>query len=120
MRTIEVGYRQSVKTKVPRESLMLTDDENIIDLQFSVQYTLKDPEDYLFSNRDPDEAVKQAAETAMREIVAPPKRRNKQKQPMAIPVNKETCKHLVIKHLPVGTWCRDCGSKMPADAQSKV
>ena len=57
---------------------------------------------------------------AMREIVAPPKRRNKQKQPMAIPVNKETCKHLVIKRLPVGTWCRDCGSKMPADAQSKV
>jgi HflK protein len=48
---------------------MLTDDENIVDLQFSVQYLLKDPEDYLFTNRHPDEAVKHAAETAMREIV---------------------------------------------------
>ncbi len=69
VRTVEVGYKNSVKTKVPTEALMLTDDENIIDLQFSVQYTLKDPEDYLFANREPDEAVKQAAETAMREIV---------------------------------------------------
>lgn len=69
VRTVEVGYKNSVKTKVLSEALMLTDDENIIDLQFSVQYTLKDPEDYLFANRDPDEAVKQAAETAMREIV---------------------------------------------------
>jgi membrane protease subunit HflK len=51
------------------EALMLTDDENIIDLQFSVQYLLKDPEDYLFNNRHPDQAVKHAAETAMREIV---------------------------------------------------
>jgi membrane protease subunit HflK len=69
VRTVEVGYKNSVKTKVLSEALMLTDDENIIDLQFSVQYTLKDPEDYLFANREPDEAVKQAAETAMREIV---------------------------------------------------
>lgn len=69
VRTVEVGYHNNVKAKVQSESLMLTDDENIIDLQFSVQYTLKDPEDYLFANRDPDEAVKQAAETAMREIV---------------------------------------------------
>ena len=69
VRTVEVGYRNNVKSKVQSESLMLTDDENIIDLQFSVQYTLKDPEDYLFMNRNPDEAVMQAAETAMREIV---------------------------------------------------
>ena len=69
VRTVEVGFKNSVKSKVLGEALMLTDDENIIDLQFSVQYTLKDPEDYLFANRDPDEAVKQAAETAMREIV---------------------------------------------------
>jgi membrane protease subunit HflK len=69
VRTVEVGYHNNVKAKVLSEALMLTDDENIIDLQFSVQYTLKDPEDYLFANRDPDEAVKQAAETAMREIV---------------------------------------------------
>lgn len=69
VRTVEVGYQNNMKSKVLSEALMLTDDENIVDLQFSVQYVLKDPEDYLFSNRSPDEAVKQAAETAMREIV---------------------------------------------------
>ena len=69
VRTVEVGYKNSVKSKVQSEALMLTDDENIIDLQFSVQYTIKDPEDFLFSNRHPDEAVKQVAESAMREIV---------------------------------------------------
>ncbi len=69
VRTVEVGYRKEVKSKVLSESLMLTDDENIIDLQLSVQYLLKDPEDYLFMNRDPDEAAKQIAETAIREVV---------------------------------------------------
>lgn len=69
VRTVEIGYRNNVKSKVLNESLMLTDDENIIDLQFSVQYTLKNPVDYLFMNRDPDEAVRQAAESAMREVV---------------------------------------------------
>lgn len=69
VRTVEVGYTNNVKSKVLSESLMLTDDENIIDLQFSVQYLLKDPEDYLFNNREPDPAVKHAAETAMREVV---------------------------------------------------
>jgi membrane protease subunit HflK len=48
---------------------MLTDDENIINIQFAVQYILKSPESYLFNNRFPDETVGQAAETAMREIV---------------------------------------------------
>jgi len=69
VRTVEVGYRNSVKTKVPRESLMLTDDENIIDIQFAVQYTLKEPTEYLFNNRRPEESVLQAAETATREVV---------------------------------------------------
>jgi modulator of FtsH protease HflK len=69
VRTVEVGYRNNVKSKVLRESLMLTDDENIIDIQFAVQYLLKSPEDYLFNNRDPDDSVLQAAETAIREIV---------------------------------------------------
>lgn len=69
VRTVEVGFHNNVKAKVLSEALMLTDDENIIDLQFSLQYTLKDPEDYLFSNRNPDDAVKQVAESAMREIV---------------------------------------------------
>ncbi|MDZ7593332.1 MAG: FtsH protease activity modulator HflK [Thiobacillus sp.] len=69
VRTVEVGYRSDVKSKVLRESLMLTDDENIIDLQFAVQYILKDPKDFLFVNRGPEETVLQVAETAMREIV---------------------------------------------------
>ncbi|MDP2155149.1 MAG: FtsH protease activity modulator HflK [Sulfuricella sp.] len=69
VRTVEVGYRANVKTKMLKESLMLTDDENIIDIQFAVQYILKSPEDYLFNNRHPDDAVHQAAETAIREIV---------------------------------------------------
>ncbi|HKW37112.1 MAG TPA: FtsH protease activity modulator HflK [Burkholderiales bacterium] len=68
-RTIEVGYRNNIKTKVLRESLMLTDDENIIDIQFSVQYSLKDPREYLFNIRRADETVLQAAETAFREVV---------------------------------------------------
>jgi modulator of FtsH protease HflK len=69
VRTVEVGYRNNVKTKVLRESLMLTDDENIIDIQFAVQYILKDPMEYLFNNRRPEDTVLQAAETAFREIV---------------------------------------------------
>jgi modulator of FtsH protease HflK len=69
VRTVEVGYRNNVKSKVLKESLMLTDDENIIDVQFAVQYVLKSPNDYLFNSREPDESVLQAAETAVREIV---------------------------------------------------
>jgi len=69
VRTVEVGYRNAERNKVLREALMLTDDENIVDIQFAVQWVLKSPEEYLFNNRTPDEAVKQAAETAMREIV---------------------------------------------------
>ncbi|HXU02941.1 MAG TPA: protease modulator HflK, partial [Polyangia bacterium] len=41
VRTLEVGYRNNVRTKVLKESLMLTDDENIVDLQFAVQYVVK-------------------------------------------------------------------------------
>jgi membrane protease subunit HflK len=69
VRTVEVGYRGNPKNKQPQESLMLTDDENIVDIQFAVQYTLKDPQEYLFKNRNPDDNVLQAAETAIREVV---------------------------------------------------
>ncbi|NMG43500.1 FtsH protease activity modulator HflK [Aromatoleum toluvorans] len=69
VRTVEVGYRGSERNKVLREALMLTDDENIINIQFAVQYVLVSPEKYLFNNRQPDESVMQAAESAMREIV---------------------------------------------------
>lgn len=69
VRTIEVGYRGSEKNKVLKEALMLTDDENLVNIQFAVQYILKDPMEYLFYNRDTDAAVKGAAESAFREIV---------------------------------------------------
>ena len=69
VRTVEVGYRDNVKNKIAKESLMLTDDENIVDIQFAVQYFLRDPSDYLFNNRNHDENVRQAAETSIREIV---------------------------------------------------
>lgn len=69
LRQVEVGYRNNVKTKVLKESLILTDDENIIDIQFAVQFRLKDGKAWLFNNRDSGEIVLQAAETAMREIV---------------------------------------------------
>ena len=69
VRTVEIGYRGSEKNKVPKEALMLTDDENIVSVQFAVQYLLKDVQDYLFKNRNPDDSVTQAAETAIREIV---------------------------------------------------
>ncbi len=69
VRTVEIGYRNNVRSKVLRESLMLTDDENIIDIQFAVQYILNNPENFLFKNRNPDDAVLQAAETAIRQVI---------------------------------------------------
>ncbi len=69
VRTIEIGYRGTEKNKVPKEALMLTDDENIVSVQFAVQYLLKDPQAYLFNNRHADDSVMQASETAIREVV---------------------------------------------------
>lgn len=69
VRTVEVGYRGNAKNKQPQESLMLTEDENIVDIQFAVQYTLKNASDWVFNNREQDEMIKQVAETAIREVV---------------------------------------------------
>ena len=72
VRTNEVGYRSSGAggtSRELRESLMLTGDENIIDLQFAVQYNLKSVRDYLFNNRSVENSVRGAAETAIREVV---------------------------------------------------
>ncbi|AGF49090.1 FtsH protease activity modulator HflK [Candidatus Kinetoplastidibacterium galati] len=71
LRTFEVGSRGGSRNKVLTESLMLTTDENIVDMQFVVQYRLNSDgaPNYLFKTRDPDESVRQAAETSMREIV---------------------------------------------------
>ncbi|HSY27740.1 MAG TPA: FtsH protease activity modulator HflK [Burkholderiaceae bacterium] len=68
VRTVEVGLPSS-KSRQAAESLMLTDDENIIDVQFAVQYKLKNAFDWVFKNRDPEDTVKQVAETAIREVV---------------------------------------------------
>lgn len=69
VRTVEVGYRSSIRNKQLTESLMLTDDENIIDIQFAVQYRLKNASDWVFNNRDQESIVKQVAETSIREVV---------------------------------------------------
>jgi modulator of FtsH protease HflK len=69
VKTIEVGYRNTPKNKIDKEAVMLTDDENIIDIQFAVQYNLKSAEDYVFNNRRPDQIVAYVAESAIREIV---------------------------------------------------
>ncbi len=69
VRTVEIGYRNNVRSKVLKEALMLTDDENIIDIQFAVQYILNSPEDFLFTNRDPESTVLQVAETAIRQVI---------------------------------------------------
>ncbi|WOS37390.1 hypothetical protein RP300_00939 [Oligella urethralis] len=86
VRAFSIGYRENSRNKVLPEALMLTEDENIVDVQFDVQYRIKagvaDVENgdantralspaasYLFATADPDESVRQAAETAMREVV---------------------------------------------------
>ncbi len=71
LRTLEVGGRGRADRL--KEALMLTDDENIVDIHFNVQYRIKEgpngARDYLFNSRAPTEAVQQAAESAMREVV---------------------------------------------------
>jgi len=71
--TIEIGYRSNPrsggKTKVPKEALMLTGDENIIDIEFAVQYKIKDAAQYLFNVREPETTIAQATESAVREVV---------------------------------------------------
>src|SRR5512137_2056973 len=69
VKRIEVGYRNTPKNKKENEALMLTDDENIIDIQFAVQYNLKSAEANLFNVRKPDLIVAFVAQTAMGEVV---------------------------------------------------
>ncbi len=69
VRTVEVGYRGNAKNKQLKEALMLTDDENIIDIQFAVQYRLKNASEWLFNNKDQEEMVRHVAETSIREVV---------------------------------------------------
>ncbi len=69
IRQVSVGVRGGGAGNRGRDSLMLTKDENMVDLQFAVQYRVGDAKDYLFNNVATDEIVAQAAETVMREIV---------------------------------------------------
>jgi modulator of FtsH protease HflK len=69
LQRVEIGTRS--RPQRLKEALMLTDDENIADIQFEVQYRIKSDgaADYVFNNRRPDDSVMQAAESAMREAV---------------------------------------------------
>jgi modulator of FtsH protease HflK len=69
LRSVDVGRSTITQATGLRDSSMLTQDENIIDIRFTVQYRLKDARAYLFENHSPDEAVVLAAESAVREIV---------------------------------------------------
>ncbi len=62
VRSVELGSRAD-------ESLMLTQDENIVDVKFAVQYQVKDAQNYLFNVRDPDQTLREATESAVREII---------------------------------------------------
>src|SRR4051812_47404219 len=69
IRSVEVGKDSIVKATGLRDSAMLTEDENIVEIKFAVQYRLNDARAYLFESKDPSTAVVQAAETAVREVV---------------------------------------------------
>lgn len=69
LRSVDVGRDNIVPATGLRESSMLTEDENIVDIKFVVQYRLNDARAFLFESRDPDAAVLKAAETAVREVV---------------------------------------------------
>lgn len=69
LQSVEVGRNTVVQATGLRDSSMLTQDENIVDIRFTVQYRRTDARAYLFENRAPDEAVTMAAESAVREIV---------------------------------------------------
>jgi len=66
---LDIGGGGTADSDVPQESLMLTSDQNIIDLTFSVTWRVADASRYLFSTRNPEEAVKAVAESAMREVI---------------------------------------------------
>ena len=72
---VEIGYRQSPDNRttqirdVPEESLMLTGDENIVDIDFSVFWIINDAGKFLFNVQVPELTIKSAAETSMREVI---------------------------------------------------
>lgn len=77
MRRMSIGFSERMvvggstgqRQNVPEESLMLTSDANIVDMDMVVLWTIKSAEDYLFSIRDPESTIKKVAESAIREVV---------------------------------------------------
>ncbi|MCD8515303.1 MAG: FtsH protease activity modulator HflK [Burkholderiaceae bacterium] len=69
IRSVDVGRDSLIRATGLRDSAMLTKDENIVEIKFTVQYRLSNARDFLFNSRDPDAAVLRAAETAVREVV---------------------------------------------------
>jgi membrane protease subunit HflK len=69
IRSVDVGRDNIIKSTGLRESAMLTEDENILEIKFAVQYRLTDARAYLFETKNPTDTVVQAAETAVREVV---------------------------------------------------
>ncbi len=69
IRSADVGRDTVIKSTGLRESAMLTEDENIVEIKFAVQYRLNDARAWLFESKNPADAVVQAAETAVREVV---------------------------------------------------
>ncbi|WP_130537121.1 FtsH protease activity modulator HflK [Thiomicrorhabdus indica] len=72
IRTAEIGYRSDARNRagnVPMESLMLTRDENIVDIKIAVQYQIQSANEYLFSTSDPDQTLRAVTESALREVV---------------------------------------------------
>ncbi|NPC54022.1 FtsH protease activity modulator HflK [Caenimonas soli] len=69
IRSVDVGRDTVVKATGLRDSAMLTEDENIVEIKFAVQYRLNDARAFLFESKNPADAVVQAAETAVREVV---------------------------------------------------
>jgi len=69
IRSVDVGRDTVLKATGLKESAMLTEDENILDIKFAVQYRLSDARAFLFESKNPADAVVQAAETAVREVL---------------------------------------------------
>jgi len=70
VRRVEIGFRSEAGgQRIGHESLMLTRDENIVDIQFAVQYRIKNSQDYLFQVLDPETTLKDVTESAVRDVV---------------------------------------------------
>jgi membrane protease subunit HflK len=72
IRTAEIGYRSDANNRsssVPNESLMITKDENIVDLKIAIQYRIESAHEYLFQTADPDMTLRAVSESALREVV---------------------------------------------------